>query len=214
NWEPGGGGKKELRGRDEWERISWDEALDLVATELQRIIDTYGNEGILEAGDWGGFTLNRVMTAAGGAVKPWGNPSWGTWYFSGTKVGLGDGLMVTTHNDRLEMRKSDLIVIWGGNPAWSSQGNNMKYYIDAKRAGAKYIFIDPIYNDSAMVLADEWIPVRPGTDHALALGVAYTLITEDDPETNPLIDWDFLDRCTIGFDEDHMPEDADPKDNF
>jgi len=214
NWEPGGGGKKELRGRDEWERISWDEALDLVATELQRIIDTYGNEGILEAGDWGGFTLSRLMTAAGGAVTPWGNPSWGTWYSSGSKVGLGDGLMVTTHNDRLEMRKSDLIVIWGGNPAWSSQGNNMKYYIDAKRAGAKYIFIDPIYNDSAMVLADEWIPVRPGTDHALALGVAYTLITEDDPETNPLIDWDFLDRCTIGFDEDHMPEDADPKDNF
>lgn len=209
NWEPGGG-KKELRGRDEWERISWDEALDLVATEIKRLIDTYGNESILEAGG----TLSSVFTLAGGAVKPWGNTSWGTWYYTGDIVGLGDGLSNTTHNDRLEMQKSNLIVIWGGNPAWSAQGNNMKYYLDAKRAGAKFIFIDPIYNDSAMILADEWFPVRPATDHALALGMAHTLITEDDPQTNPLIDWDFLDRCCVGFDEAHMPEGADPKDNF
>lgn len=209
NWAPGGG-KKELRGRDEWERISWDEALDLIADELKRIIDTYGNEGILEVGS----TLGGVFTLLGGAVRPWGNTSWGTWYYTGDIVGLGDGLTNTTHNDRIELQKSNLIVIWGGNPAWSAQGNNMKYFLDAKRAGAKFIFIDPFYNDSAMILADEWFPVRPATDHALALGMAYTLITEDDPVNNPLIDWDFLNRCCIGFDADHMPEGADPKDNF
>ena len=60
----------------------------------------------------------------------------------------------------------------------------------------------------------EWLPIRPGTDMALLLAVAHTLITEDDPESNPLIDWDFLNRCTIGFDEDHMPEGSDPKENF
>ena len=40
------------------------------------------------------------------------------------------------------------------------------------------------------------------------------LITEDDPKTNPLIDWDFLNKCTIGFDKDHLPAGADPKENY
>jgi len=58
---------------------------------------------------------------------------------------------------------------------------------------------------------DEWIPIRPGTDHTLALALAYTLLDEDDPKTNPLIDWDFLHGCTVGFDADHMPAGADPR---
>ncbi len=208
-WEPGGG-NKEMRGKDEWVRISWDEALDLVASEFKRIKEKYGNQGILEVGS----TLSAVTKYFGGAVKTWGTTSWGTWYYTGPKIGLGDGLMVTSNADRVNMRKSELIVIWGGNPAWSAQGNAMKYYLDAKHAGAKFIFIDPFYNDSAMVLADEWVPMRPATDHALALGMAYTLLKEDNPETNPLIDWDFLNRCTIGFDSEHMPEGADSKENF
>jgi len=209
NWAPGGG-KKELRGRDEWVRISWDEAYDIMASEFKRIIDAYGNEGILEVGS----TLSAITKYLGGAVKTWGTTSWGTWYYTGPKIGLGDGLIETSHNDRVNMRKSDLIVIWGGNPAWSAQGNAMKYYLDAKKAGAKFIFLDPLYNDSAMILADEWVPVRPATDHALALGMIHTLLIEDNPETDPLIDWDFLNRCTVGFDSEHMPEGADPKENF
>lgn len=209
NWEPGGG-QKELRGRDEWVRISWDEALDIYASELKRIQAQYGNEAILELGNY----MSRPMQLFGGAVGTWGTTSWGTWYYTGPKIGLGDGLIATSNNDRVDMRNSDLIVIWGGNPAWSSQGNSMKFYFDAKKAGAKFLFLDPYYNDTAMILADEWVPVRPGTDHTLALGMAYTLIVEDDPVANPLIDWDFLNRCTVGFDKDHLPEGADPKENF
>lgn len=209
NWEPGGG-KKELRGRDEWVRISWDEALDIVASEIQRIKDSYGNQSILEVGSF----LSRPLSMIGGAVGVWGPTSWGTWYYTGPKIGLGDGLSITSHNDRMDLRNSQLIVIWGGNPAWSAQGNSMSFYKEAKKAGAKFIFIDPFYNDSAMILADDWIPIRPGTDHPMALAIAHTLLTEDDAATNPLIDWDFLNRCTIGFDEDHMPEGADPKLNF
>jgi anaerobic dimethyl sulfoxide reductase subunit A len=209
NWEPGGG-NKDLRGQDEWVRITWDEALALVASEIQRIQSTYGNESILEVGSG----LSRLTSMLGGAVKTWGTTSWGTWYYTGPMIGLGDGLIATSHNDRMDLQNSNLIVIWGGNPAWSSQGNNMSYYLNAKRAGAKFIFLDPLYNDSAMVLADEWVPVRPGTDHTLALGMAYAILMEDDPQANPLIDWDFLERCTVGFDADHLPEGADPKENF
>jgi anaerobic dimethyl sulfoxide reductase subunit A len=209
NWAPGGG-EKELRGRDEWVRISWDEALDILASELKRISEKYGQESILSLGSY----LNRPLALMGGAVGSWGTTSWGTWYYTGPMIGLGDGLMQTSHNDRLDLQNSNMVVIWGGNPAWSSQGNNMMFYHDAKKAGAKFVFVDPFYNDSAMVLADEWIPIRPGTDHTMVLGMAHTLITEDDPDTNPLIDWDFLNRCTVGFDAEHLPEGADPQDNF
>jgi anaerobic dimethyl sulfoxide reductase subunit A len=206
-WAPGGGAR-DLRGEDAWERISWDEALDLTATELARILGEYGNESVLELGG----TLRRLFTALGGSVTNWGSTSWGTWYHTGPMIGLGDGLGSTSHNDRLDLQNCELIVLWGGNPAWSAQGNAMHYYLEARRAGAKFIFIDPYYNDSAMTLADEWVPVRPGTDHALALGMACTLLEEDDPATNPLIDWDFLHRCTVGFDAEHMPPGADPAD--
>lgn len=207
-WRPGGGGR-ELRGMDEWERISWDEALDLTAAELERIMAEHGNESVLELGG----TLGRLFTGLGGAVTNWGSTSWGTWLDTGPRIGLGDGLSSTSHNDRLDLQNCELIVLWGGNPAWSAQGNAMYYYLQAKQAGAKFLFIDPYYNDSAMTLADEWVPVRPGTDHALALGMAYTLLDEDNPESNPLVDWDFLNRCTVGFDREHMPADTDPDDN-
>ena len=209
NWEPGGG-KKELRGKDEWVRISWDEALTLVANEIIRIQGKYGPGSICSMGS----EINRTLTMFGGFTDVWGSTSWGTWLDSGPIIGLGDGLTITSHNDRLDMRNSQLIVIWGENPAWSTQGNAMYFFQLAKKAGAKFIFVDPLYNDSAAVLADEWIPIRPATDHTMLLGMAYTLLMEDDPKNAPLMDWDFLNRCTVGFDKDHMPQGADPKENF
>lgn len=209
NWEPGGG-KKELRGKDEWVRLSWEEALDLTANEMKRIKEDHGDEAILS---WGG-EISRTLRAFGGAVGAWGNTSWGTWFYAGRDMGLGDGWSIRPINDRLDLLNSNLIVMWGANPVWSS-GNSISYnYLQAKKAGAKFIFIDPYYNDTAQVLADEWIPIRPATDHAFALAVAYALLDEDDPATNPLIDWDFLKKCTVGFDAESMPEGADPKENF
>ena len=206
NWEPGGG-KKELRGRDEWVRISWEEALDLVAGEIKRIKDTYGNESIFLSG---GGEIGRALSLYGGSVGHWGTTSLGSWTTTGPVIGLRSSSGIS---DRMEHRNVDLFVMWGWNPIYSS-GGNPTYKALANKGRAKYIFIDPYYNDSAMVLADEWIPIRPTTDISMVLAMAYTLITEDDPVTNPLIDWDFLNRCTVGFDKDHMPEGADPKDNF
>jgi anaerobic dimethyl sulfoxide reductase subunit A len=211
HWEPGGGDKS-MRGRDEWVRISWDEALDLVANELKRIKEAYGNESIMLFGRGG---MERTLALYGGyAVATFGTVSWGTWRQTGPMIGLGDGFYVHAVNDRMDLRKSQLVVVWGGDYIWSSGGNPTYNYLQAKKAGAKFIFIDPFYNDTAQVLADEWIPIRPSTDHTMALAMAYTLITEDDPATNPLIAWDFLNRCTVGFDADHLPEGADPKVNF
>ena len=208
NWAPGGG-KKELRGKDEWVRISWDEALNIVASEIKRIKEKYGNQAMLA---WGG-EIGRTLNLYGGFVAAWGSTSRGTWQDTGLHIGLGSDYKYISINDRLDLLNSQLIVMWGMNPAWSSAGLPTYNYLRAKRAGAKFIFVDPFYNDSAMILADEWIPIRPATDHAMVLGMAHALITEDNPK-NPLIDWDFLNRCTVGFDADHMPEGADSKDSF
>ena len=69
-----------------------------------------------------------------------------------------------------------------------------------RNSNAKLIYIDPRYSDTAVTVADEWIPIRPGTDAALVGAIAYVMITED------LVDQEFLDKYTVGYDEDHMPE--------
>lgn len=210
NWEPGGG-KKELRGQDEWVRISWDEALDTVAGEIKRIKEKYGNEGIFCPG---GGEIMRTLTLYGGFVKREGTTSGGTLHASkGTTLGYSAYTNVTI-NDRMDHRKTDLFVHFGANPIQASGGNPTYNHLQNMRQGAKCIIIDPFYNDSIMVLANEWIPCRPGTDHALVLGMSYVIITRDDPKINPLIDWDFLNNNTLGFDADNMPEGADPKENF
>ncbi|MHB8777157.1 MAG: molybdopterin-dependent oxidoreductase [Anaerolineales bacterium] len=210
NWEPGGG-KKELRGKDEWVRISWEEALDIIASETKRITSAYGNESIYSVGPG---EINRTLALAGGYATGWGMTSWGTWTDTPAIVGSYKVSYSSTGNDRLRLRKSKLIIMWGANPAISSNGSPTYNYMKAKKSGAKFIFVDPMYSDSASILADEWIPIRPATDLAMLLGMAYVMIKEDNPITNSLIDWNFLDNYVSGFDRDHMPEGTDPKDNF
>ena len=198
NWAPGGG-KKELRGQDTWVRISWDEALNIVASELKRIKTSFGNASIFLP-----RTSSRLMAAYGGYMDSWGVTSEGAWpqvraKMTGTQYGA---------NDRLQFRNAKLVVLWGSNPSVSSGGDPSFNHFQAKKAGAKYIVVTPEYNNTAQVLADEWIPVRPATDTALLLGMAHYMIT------NNLQDQNFLDTYTSGFDADHMPKGADPNENF
>ena len=200
HWSPGGG-DKELRGVDDWVRISWDEALDIIASETQRIIDTYGNKSILLPT----FASSILLNALGGAVATWGVSSDGSWLIPSAMM---SGNLITDAPDRLSYRNARLIVLWGSDPAWSSAGDPTYNYMQARDAGAKFIFVGPLHSNSVQTLADEWIPVRPGTDAALLLGMAYHMISND------LQDQDFLDTYTLGFDSDHMPEGADPEENF
>ena len=209
HWQPGGVEVNgELRGKDEWERISWDEALDMIASELKRVVDTYGNESILRAGIY----PNPVVSAMGGMLGGAGGNSQGGWvYPSALMTGyqnLAGYYGAYLYNDRVDFLNSKLIVLDGNNPSWSALGYPNKVLLDAKRRGAKIIGINPFYNYGLGAIADEWVPVRPGTDAALFIGCAYHMIEND------LHDQEFLDTYTVGFDADHMPEGADPKDNF
>ncbi|EPU4434343.1 molybdopterin-dependent oxidoreductase [Morganella morganii] len=211
NWAPGGGDKT-LRGRDQWVRISWDEALDIVASETKRITGQYGNESLWVTGG-NGTDFQSVFSAAGGFTGDWGTTSWGAWFETPAHLGLLEGFYTFGTNDRFDMRNSQLIVMWGANPAWSSPGSPTYNYYQAKKAGARFISIDPSYTATAELMDADWYPINPGTDHALALGIMHALLEMDSPE-NPLIDWEFLRRCTVGFDESNMPSGADPKKNF
>ena len=212
NWQPGGGDRS-LRGCDEWVRISWDEALDHVANEIERIKAKYGNEAFLlpayVSSLFGQWDIGRALSLYGGYVSNWGACSSGAWGAVGPIIGLNED-----YNDRLDMQKCDLIILWGYNPAWSRAGLPMYQYTLMKEKGVKFVSIDPYFHPTAHVLDAEWVPCRPSTDHALALGMIHTLIEEDHPKNNPLIDWDFLHRCTVGFDAEHMPTGTDPKENF
>lgn len=221
NWAPGGG-KKELRGKDEWVRISWDEALDIFASELKRIKEKYGNTAIYSPtpSTASVYTeVSRTLSLFGGFISDYASCSSGTWTDTGVAIGLPRSRLNTGEdfNDWTDLPNSKLIVLWAYNPAWSRAGYPSYALLQAKKAGAKFICVDPFFNPTAQamgVASEDWYPCRPATDHAFVLGMAHTLIVEDDPKTNRLIDWDFLNRCTVGFDKDHMPEGADPKENF
>jgi anaerobic dimethyl sulfoxide reductase subunit A len=203
NWAPGGGDKS-LRGRDEWVRISWDEALDILASELKRVKETYGNKAIM--GTSGG--VSPLIRLYGGGIPVYGQSSFGGFpEVLRNMANIPDSDYIGA-NDRLDYKNSKLIVIFGSNPAWSAGGAPAWNYLNAKRNGAKIIIVTPQWNESCQALADQWIPVRPSTDTALLLGMAHYMIT------NALQDQDFLDKCTVGFDKDHMPAGADPKENF
>jgi anaerobic dimethyl sulfoxide reductase subunit A len=198
NWEPGGG-RKALRGKDEWVRISWDEALDILAGELKRIKETYGNASILAP--WIGAIAARLLGAYGGFTDQWGGHSTGAWANTHFLTGFG----YPSWNDRFDMVETKLFILWGTNPVWSQAGLPAYTYWQAKKNGARFIAVDPFYNPTYEMLTDEWLPIRPATDHPMLLGMIHTLLVEDDPVSNPLIDWDFLNRCTIGFDAEHLP---------
>jgi anaerobic dimethyl sulfoxide reductase subunit A len=106
-------------------------------------------------------------------------------------------------NHLTDIVNSKLVVFFGNNPAetrMSGGGSIHDLVVSKQESHVRTIVIDPRHTDTAAAFADEWIPIRPGTDAALVNGLAYVLITEK------MIDQAFLDRYCIGFDQSTMPE--------
>ena len=202
-------GSKRTEGK--FEEISWDEALDLLAEKLAYTYDTYGPEAVYKnygSGVWnahiaysGGW--HRLLNLLGGYLGYYGNYSYlqitqCTKYFYGN----ADEQPSNSIEDAIE--NSKLLVLWGNNPQETrmSGGGVTFTTAQAKKHGLKIIVVDPRYSDSASVLADEWIALRPGTDTALIAGMIHVMINEN------LHDQAFLDKYCVGFDEAHMPEGA------
>ncbi len=187
------------RGEGKFERISWDEALDTIAEQLKTVRDTYGPASVLSVqmpGDHSacnGFgTIERLLNLSGGFTMYWGAPSFnGTLYSDIFTYGTFEA--GNTNDDLLNSR---LIILWGSNPADTVNGTNTSWYLaQAREAGARIIVVDPRYTDTGAAFADQWIPVRPGTDAAMLIAMAHVMITEK------LCDEKFLATYTVGFDQ-------------
>ncbi|GAA5068693.1 anaerobic selenocysteine-containing dehydrogenase [Thermocatellispora tengchongensis] len=184
------------KGAGEFERISWDEALDEIATRLRAIIDEYGGEAIWPYQGTG--TLGYIQGESGvagrrlwhvlGASRHDANicsraGSYGLTWVNGTPGGM----------DPENFALSRLILLWGTNTLTS--GHHLwKFIQDARKAGAYVVAIDPIRTRTADQ-ADEHLPIRPGTDGALALGLMHVVLEEGAE------DRDYLEHHTLGWDE-------------
>lgn len=202
------------RGEGKFVRISWEEAFDTLAREMQRIIKTYGNEAIYlnyGTGTLGGTMtrswppgktlIARLMNCCGGYLNHYGDYS---------TAQIAAGLNYTyggwaEGNSPSDIENSQLVVLFGNNPGETRMsGGGVTYYLEQARekSNARMIIIDPRYTDTGAGREDEWIPIRPGTDAALVSGLAWVMITEN------LVDQAFLDTYCVGYDEKTLPAGA------
>jgi molybdopterin guanine dinucleotide-containing S/N-oxide reductase-like protein len=211
DFDPNGARNCANRGSSGYERISWDEALDIVASEIRRVRRQHGHGAILSSHSshhtWGniGYYLSanfRFMNAIGATRMVINPDSWEGWYWGGMhhygysmRNGVPDpfGLVEDC------MRECEMIVHWGSDPEKTNgnyggfEGSIRRLW--GKELGIKTVHIDPYYTDTAAFLGGTWIPVRPGTSPALAHAITFVWISED------LYDKDYVATRTTGFEK-------------
>ncbi|MBP2330291.1 biotin/methionine sulfoxide reductase [Kibdelosporangium banguiense] len=225
-WLENGPGSDDRRGRDSYVEVSWDEALDLTARELARIRDEHGNQAIY-GGSYGWASagrfhhaqsqLRRFLNTIGGFTASRNTYSFGTSQVVLPHI-VGDYQQVVHRGTswRSITANTELLVAFGGVPAKNvfvtpggvTRHTTPGHLAELSRAGIEVALVSPIRTDLPSTIDAQWLPIRPGTDVALMLGIAHTLVTEG------LHDKDFLDRYCTGYAEferylfDGVPKDA------
>ncbi|WP_200800653.1 molybdopterin-dependent oxidoreductase [Carboxydothermus pertinax] len=180
------------RGSGNWRRISWDEALQIIASkmlELKGRYDSflpvclckhYGNMGLLH------YAPEALFDGLGSITVTEGSACW--------SAGLDAYLYCTgtvEKSDPEDMVNSKVIILWGVNPAWTAV--HQMYFIDqARNRGAQVVVIDPIFTATA-IQADLYLQPKAGSDGALALGIAKYIVD------NALYDEKFLVHHVYGY---------------
>ncbi len=177
-----------------WERISWDEALDDIAARLRAISGEFGSEAILPysyggtLGTLNGGTMDRRFFHRLGASQ-----LDRTICSAAGEAGLKSVLGVKLGTEPEQFRHSKYIIAWASN----IHGNNVHlwpFITEARRNGAKLVVIDP-YRTRTAACADWYLPINPGTDAALALGMMHVIIGEE------LHDAEYVAKYTLGFEQ-------------
>jgi len=186
------------RGEGKFKPILWEEALEVVSKELLRVKNDYGSSAIFLMGYSGsvsplqgmGKPARRFFSLFGGCTTWWGITSYEAALFS-SLVTFGTAFTGTTRDNFLH---SKLIILWGFDPVVTRFGPETVYYLgQAKKAGARIICVDPRLNQTGKALGHQWIAVRPGTDTAMMIAMAYVMIAEN------LYDHRFIKTYTHGF---------------
>lgn len=176
-----------------FERIGWDEALEVISRKLNYFRDHYGQQSVLfyAASGMSGL-LNGVSSEFwkiyGGATTVYGNLCWPAG-LEATRLTLGEN----KHNAPWDIENAGAIILWGKNPA-ETNIQQMLPIGKAKEKGAKVIVVDPRFTPTAQK-ADLLVQPIPGTDALLALAVAKMLIDRN------LVDQEFIDNYVLGYDQ-------------
>ncbi|MEM6496275.1 MAG: molybdopterin-dependent oxidoreductase [Pseudomonadota bacterium] len=201
------------RGAEPFVEVSWDIALELVANELIRMRRDYGNTSIY-AGSYGWASagrfhhaqsqLKRFLNAAGGFVRSEGNYSYHAALILMPHI-LGNFREHITEATRWSTvaQEGQLVVMFGGMPLRNVQvsgGGVAKHKLrdqlkDCAKAGVRFVNFSPLKSDALDDLGAEWLAPRPGSDTAIMMGLAHTLIA------NGKCDRAFISRYTVGFEK-------------
>ena len=193
------------RATQAWKRISWDEALDEITARFKQIACESGSEAILPysyggtIGALNGASMDRRFFHRLGASQLARNIC-----SAAGEAGLKSVIGIKLGTEPEQFPHSRYIIAWAAN----IHGNNVHlwpFIEEARRQGAKLVVIDP-YRTRTAKCADWYLPINPGTDSALALGMMHVIIGEN------LYDADYVSRYTRGFDqlrakvEEYSPE--------
>lgn len=199
------------RGISGYERITWDEALDIVADEIKRVKRVHGPGAILNGSGshhlWGilGYWLSARLrffnnigwTPVGHNPDSWEGWYWGAMHHWGQSMHLGAPESYGTVEDCL--KECEMVVFWSSDPEATGgvyaafEGTVRRQWL--KELGIAMVHIDPFYNHTAALFGGKWLAPRPATGNALALAIAYVWITED------LYDKAYVADRTVGFDQ-------------
>lgn len=205
---------REDRGKDAWERITWDEAFDLCEAGLREIQRKYGPEALYVACGTGRDVIlyENIFKAL------MGTPNSGMAFFPGQSCYLprtfstnlkGGALFISDYSQYFADRYDhpgwtppEYVLVWGNNPVVANSDGSLGHWIvECMKRGSKLVTIDPKLTWCAAHSA-YWLQVRPGTDTALALALGHVIVDED------LYDHEFVENWTFGF-EDYAQSVAD-----
>jgi trimethylamine-N-oxide reductase (cytochrome c) len=211
DFDPNGERNPQNRGISGYERISWDEALDIVSGEIkrQKAVHGPGAMAIYQSShhQWGnvGYYLSAMQRFGNlvGFTRVHPNPdSWEGWYW-GAQHHYGNSMRVGLPGayGLVEdcLKECEMIVFWSSDPESTSgvyggsEGTQRRLW--AKQLGIEFVHIDPHLNPTAQLLGGRWIPIRPGTDAAMAAAIMYVWCTEE------RYDQEYVRTRTTGFEE-------------
>ncbi len=185
------------KGRGDFRTSTWDEALDLVVKRMKKIRDTHGAHAFVYHYGRGAFE-ESLREFEKGFLYPYGSPNMAG---VGSVCFVSFGILAPVPTFGVggvnlipDIENSKTVVIWGANPITDSPPTMLPRIMNARKRGARIITIDHMKSDIAR-RSDQWIPVRSGTDGALALGMMRILINEG------IYDKEFVENWTVGFEE-------------
>ena len=179
------------RGGGKWKAVSWNEAIAHVADNLGKIREKYGAESLTWFSEDHSFThLQQDF------CKMYGTPNYHN-HSNLCDVARKASFKLVMGNDRplADFEDASYVVVFGWNLLGATKWIHLPGIWNRGRAkGAKMVYVDPFYSQTA-AKADEWVPIRPGTDGAMALAIGHVLIKKD------LVNKAFVDEWCVGFDE-------------